>query len=154
MSPTNLKFKIQNSKFTAQRGVSLYIAFMIMTILLGIAFGMNDLLFSQLGILKGMGHSVLAFYATEAGLERALYIDNTVCLEIEVGVSHAPCLNEQFGNIGAFSPGSVNLSNGASYQLKAESPGDPGCLDGFGYNYCVRVEGEYKEAKRAFRVAR
>ena len=140
--------------FQSQKGVSLYIAFMIMTILLGIAFGMNNLLFSQLGILKGMGHSVLAFYATEAGLERALYIDSTVCLEIEVGVGHAPCLSAEFDTIGASSPGSVSLSNGASYQLRAENPGDPGCPDGLGYNYCVRVEGDYKEAKRAFRVAR
>ena len=137
-----------NSKFTAQRGVSLYITFMIMTILMGIAFGMSSLLFSQLGILKGMGHSVLAFYATEAGLERALYIDNTICLEAE---EHAPCLTAEFAGI---PPEQMVLDNGASYQLKAESPGEPGCSDALGYNYCVRVEGSYKQARRAIRIAR
>ena len=137
-----------NSKFTAQRGVALYIAFMIMTILMGIAFGMSSLLFSQLGILKGMGHSIFAFYATEAGLERALFIDNTVCLEAE---EHAPCLTAEFADI---SPEQMVLDNGASYQLKAESPGEPGCSDALGYNYCVRAEGSYKQARRAIRVAR
>ena len=124
---------------------------MIMTILMGIAFGMSSLLFSQLSILKGMGHSIFAFYATEAGLERALYIDNTVCLEEE---SHAPCLAAEFDSIGAVPPGSVHLSNGASYQLKAESPGDSGCPNTLGYNYCVRAEGSYEQARRAVRVAR
>ena len=141
----------QNNMKNKERGVSLYIAFMIMTILLGIAFGMSDLLFSQLIILKGMGHSVFAFYATEAGLERALYINNTVCLEED---DHAPCLIVEFDSIGAASPGGVLLSNGASYQLRAESPGDPGCPDTLGYNYCVRAEVSYQQAKRAVRMAR
>ena len=135
-----------------ERGVSLYIAFMIMTALLGIALGVSSLLFSQISVLKGIGHSVFAFYATEAGLERALYIDNTVCLEEE---DHAPCLATEFSAIGAAPPpASVSLSNGASYQLKAESPGEPGCSDSLGYNYCVRAEGNYEQAQRAVRVAR
>ena len=134
-----------------EQGVSLYIAFMIMTILLGIALGMSSLLFSQLSILKGIGHSILAFYATEAGLERALYIDNTECFEEE---NHASCLATAFDSIGASPPGSVSLSNEASYQLKAESPGDSGCPDTLGYNYCVRAEGSYEQARRAIRVAR
>ncbi|MDA1337707.1 MAG: hypothetical protein O3C23_03040 [bacterium] len=131
-----------------ERGVALYISFMIMTTLLGIALGISSLLFSQLGILKGLGHSVFAFYATEAGLERALYIDNIVCAgEVE----HAPCLAAQFASI---LPQDRVLDNGASYQITAESPGDAGCPDTLGYNYCVKAEGIYEQAKRAVRVAR
>ena len=131
-----------------ERGVSLYISFMIMTTLLGIALGISSLLFSQLGILKGLGHSVFAFYATEAGLERALYIDNVVCAQ---EAEHAPCLAAEFASI---PPGELILDNGASYKLQAESPGDAGCPDTLGYNYCVRAEGMYEQAKRAVRVAR
>jgi len=134
-----------------ERGVSLYIAFMIMTTLLGIALGTSTLLFSQLGVLKGIGHSVFAFYAAEAGLERALYLDNTVCFQEE---NHAPCLAVEFGSIGAVLPGSVSLSNGASYHLTAESPGNSGCPDTLGHNYCVRAEGSYEQARRAIRMAR
>jgi len=137
-----------------QRGVALYITFMVMFALLGVVLGTSTILISQFGVLRGIGYSVLAFYATEAGVERALYIDNTVCLEVE---NHATCLADEFDIIGVSPPGSVLLSNGASYQLKAESPGDPenpGCLDGLGYNYCVRAEGNYKEVQRAVRVAR
>jgi len=136
-----------------QRGVALYITFMVVFALLGIVLGTSTILISQFGVLRGIGYSVLAFYATEAGVERALYIDNTVCLEVE---NHATCLADEFNIIGASPPGSVLLSNGASYQLKAESPGDPGCTDADppGYNFCVRAEGNYKEVQRAVRVAR
>lgn len=131
-----------------EQGISIYIAFMITTILLGIALGTSSLLFSQLGILKGLGHSIFAFYATEAGLERALYIDNTVCQGAE---EHDICLAAEFNNI---PPEDMILGNGASYKLKAERPGDAGCPDTLGYNYCVRAEGSYKQARRAIRVAR
>ncbi|MDP2735385.1 MAG: hypothetical protein Q8P12_04205 [bacterium] len=140
-----------NAPQEQERGVSMYIAFMIMTTLLGIALGVSALLFAQLGILRGMGHSVFAFYATEAGVERALYIDNTFCLEEE---EHAPCLAGEFDAIGASPPGSVSLSNGASYQLVAEDAGEGGCPNLLGYNYCVKVTGSYQEARRAVRVAR
>lgn len=142
--------KIVNWKLkTEEHGVSLYIAFMIMTTLMGIAFGASTLLFSQLGILKGMGRSVFAFYAMDAGVERALYIANTNtqqgCLNDEDPVL---CLQSKLPTELIF------LVNGASYQIKAESPGEAGCPDNLGYNYCVRAEGIYEEARRAVRVAR
>ena len=142
-------FTFQVTGYGSERGVSLYIAFMIMTILLGIAFGMSSLLFSQLGILKGMGHSVFAFYATEAGLERALYLDNTVCLEAE---DHASCLAGEFGSLDIVED--LTLSNGAVFELQAELPGQGGCPDALGYSYCVKATGSYKEARRAVRMAR
>ena len=131
-----------------EHGVSIYIAFMITTILLGIALGMGNLLFAQLGILKGLGHSIFAFYATEAGLEHALYLDNTICPGAE---DHGLCLAAEFDNIPSEE---MILNNGASYKLKAESPGDAGCPDTLGYSHCVRAEGSYKQAKRAIRIAR
>lgn len=138
----------QNSIKNKEQGVSIYIAFMITTILLGIALGMGNLLFAQLGILKGLGHSIFAFYATEAGLEHALYLDNIICLGAE---DHRFCLATEFDNIPSEE---MTLNNGASYELKAERPGDAGCPDTLEYTYCVRSEGSYGQAKRAIRVAR
>lgn len=142
------KFKLQVIHGESERGISLYIAFMIMTTLLGIALGMSSLLFSQLIILKGVGHSVLAYYATEAGLERALYFDNTVCLE---AVDHAVCLADEFGNL---TVGDLTLSNGAIFALQAESPGVGGCPDNLGYSHCVKSTGSFEDAIRAIRFAR
>lgn len=122
-----------------------------MTTLLGISLGVSSLLFSQINILKGIGHSVFAFYATEAGLERALYLDNTECLQV---VEHAPCLTTQFGVIGAAPPGSVTLSNGASYQIIAEAEGVGACPSGLGHSYCVKATGSFEQSRRAVRVAR
>ena len=141
----------QNKQTTKERGVSLYIAFMIMTVLLGIALGANTLLLSQLGFLKGLGHSVFAFYATDAGVERALYLDNTACIE-EEDEDHDECLNDEFDAIGASPPGSVSLSNQAAYQLIAEQGGMGGCPSA--KSYCIKSIGIYQEARRAVRVAR
>ena len=134
--------------FQSQKGVSIYIAFMIMTTLLGIALGVSSLLFSQLGILRGMGHAVLAFYATESGVEHALFLDNTFCAS---EVEHAPCLITEFSNI---PPAELILTNGASYALLAEDAGVGGCPGALGFNYCVKATGSYKEARRAVRIAR
>lgn len=138
----------QNSMKNKEQGVSLYIAFMIMTVLLGIALGVSSLLFSQLGILRGLGHSIFAFYATEAGLEHALYLDNTAC---QGSQEHDVCLAAAFDSIPLED---MVLDNGASYKLTAESPGEAGCPDTLEYTHCVRVEGNYKQAKRAVRIGR
>jgi|TARA_Y100000310_G_C20660862_1_gene804693 hypothetical protein len=134
------------SNFQNQRGISLYIALMVMTILLGIALGTSSILFSQIGVLRGIGYSVFAFYATDAGVERALYIDNSVCATQE---QHAPCLQTEFNNI---PPEELVLNNGASYTLLAENGGESNCPPE--NNYCVRSAGSYQQALRAIRVAR
>ena len=56
-----------------ERGVSLYLALLIMAILLSIGLGMSAILFGQIKIIRGMGDSVVAFYAADTGIERALY---------------------------------------------------------------------------------
>jgi len=138
-----------------QRGVSLYLAFMIMTVLMGISLGMSTLLLSQIGILKGMGHSVLAFYATDTGVDHALYIDiEEECADEDTPQESVECLNEEFDDIEANPPNSKALSNGAAYQLEAEEAGTGACPAGLGFTYCVKATGMYEEARRSVRVAR
>lgn len=57
-----------------QKGVSLYLAVMMMSILLAMALGMATILFSQLKTVRGMGDSVVAFYVADTGMERAMYV--------------------------------------------------------------------------------
>ena len=55
-----------------QKGVSLYLAVVVMTALLAIVFGTSTILSVQFKTIKGMEHSVSALYAADTGIERAL----------------------------------------------------------------------------------
>jgi len=59
----------------SQKGVSLYLALMIMTVLLALALGISAILFGQIKMIRGMGNSVIAFYAADSGIEMILYLD-------------------------------------------------------------------------------
>ena len=61
---------------TSDKGVSLYLALMIMTILLALALGVSTILVSQIKMIREMGNSVIAFYAADTGIERAMYAIN------------------------------------------------------------------------------
>ena len=62
----------------SQKGVSVYLAFMIMTVLLVIGLGINYLVTSEIKVMRNMTNSVTAFYAAETGIEKTLYLDNMV----------------------------------------------------------------------------
>jgi len=64
----------------SQKGVSLYLAIMMMSVFLTIVLGMSAILFHQLKIIRQMGNSVVAFYAADTGIERALYDENNCLL--------------------------------------------------------------------------
>ncbi len=57
----------------SQKGVSIYLAIIIMFILLSIALGVSVIIVSQMKMIRGMGNSVIAFYAADTGIERSLY---------------------------------------------------------------------------------
>ena len=80
----------------SEKGISVYFALLIMVILLSAALGLSTILYKQIRMTKGIGDSVIAFYAADTGMERALKE------EIEV---------------------SGTLENGASYQVQKISPG-------------------------------
>jgi len=56
-----------------QSGISLYLTIIIMTILLAIVLGLTTIFLSQVVMLREMGHSVVALYSAEAGIERVMY---------------------------------------------------------------------------------
>ena len=58
---------------TTNKGISLYLALMIMFILLAIGLGVSLIIVSQMKMIRGMGDSVVALYAADTGIERALY---------------------------------------------------------------------------------
>ncbi len=112
-----------------QRGVSLYLAMMVITILLGIALGISSIFLGQTKILRELGYSVIAFYAADAGIEDVLMNrDNpsAICFEA------SPC----------------PLANGASYYIDIR-PAGVGCPAA---NYCIKSIGQYKETRRAIEI--
>lgn len=135
--------QIENYKLKTERGVSLYMVFMVMTLLLGIGFGMSALLLTQLDTLRGIGYSVLAFYATEAGIDRVLYIDQKNCAG---NPARLACLQVP----GVVPAESQPLGNGASYTMAIEPPGGSCPTD----TYCAKSVGIYQQARRAIRVGR
>ena len=103
-----------------------------MGIIMAVSFSMVGVFVSQLGSLRNIGDSVLAFCAAETGIERALY-----------GLSQGE-LGPQWQE---------TLSNGASFTVVFQNSGADDCPQG-ALNYCLKSVGSYKEVKRGLRVTR
>ena len=56
----------------SQRGVSLFLTIIMLSIILAIVFGLSAILISQIRTIQKMGYSVVAFYAADTGTEKAL----------------------------------------------------------------------------------
>jgi hypothetical protein len=115
-----------------EKGVSIYLALMIMTILLAIVFGLSAISLGQIKTIRGMGNSVAAFYAAETGIERALYTsgcDSTCSL---------------FGDLDL---GNGNISH---YDVSGIAPG----ADCSGSNYCLVSIGSFNQTRRAIQISR
>ena len=63
----------QSNNKTMQRGIALYLALILMFILFSIGLGISTILISQIKVIRGLGQSVVAFYAADTGVERVLY---------------------------------------------------------------------------------
>ena len=121
-----LIFKLKN-----QKGVSLYLAVVIMSILLALSLGISGILYSQLKVSKGMGNSVLAFYAANTGIERAIY-------EIHAEEKDLPY---------SFSS---TTDNGSNYSVQVLlAGGDDECPTSTAKYYCVKSTGTFNQVSRA-----
>jgi hypothetical protein len=69
MKQLTTNYQLQATK----KGVSLYLALIIMFILIAIGLGVSLIIVSQMKMMKGMGDSVVAFYAADTGIENSLY---------------------------------------------------------------------------------
>ena len=116
------------SKNKHQRATTLYLALIIMTIFLAIAFGLSSIFLGQTKMIRTMGYSVVAFYAADAGIEEVLMQRNnpsSICAYL------SPC----------------SLDNGAKYYIVIQ-PGSNCGAD----NYCITSVGTYKETRRAIEI--
>lgn len=110
-----------------QKGTSLYLSLIIMTIILAMALGLSSIFIGQTKTIKQMGNSVIAFYAADTGIEAVLLNRNS-----PVSIPEIP------------------LSNGATYQVFVSAAGTGGCPAE--KNYCVKSIGSYLGTKRAIEI--
>lgn len=125
----------------SQQGVSVLIAILIMTILLSIGLGVSTILLRQTRMIKGMGDSVVAFYAADTGMERVLY-----------GISIASSAPAYEGSIGEASY-TATLCCGENYD-DCPSPSLATSSDCAADYYCTKSVGIFKGIRRAIEVTR
>jgi len=111
------------------KGASLYLTIVIMSVLLAIVLGLSTILVGQIKILRGMENSVIAFYAADSGIEMVL-LDRANPIGLD------GC--------------SGTLDNGAEYNITVEASGSGDCPSGI--NYCIKSTGSYKETSRAIEI--
>src|SRR3989344_52075 len=61
--------------YNKNKGVSLVIAFLVMSILLSTVLSISTILVSESKIISNIGNSVSALYGSESGVEKTLYFD-------------------------------------------------------------------------------
>jgi hypothetical protein len=127
--------KIFKPKFLKQKGTSVFMGILVMTVLLTISLGMTSALVVQIKTIRNVGYSVTAFYAAETGIETALNDPN--CTTTCAGYTDV----------------NLDLDDGskAYYTLSATGPLPPDCL---GSNFCVKSVGTYNGTRRAIQISR
>jgi hypothetical protein len=129
-----------------QKGVSIYIALILTSIILAVGLGMSLLLIGQLKMTQEIGDSTKAFFAADAGIEMVL--------------------GENIDDIIANSNGDysfVSLDGTADYGYKVRVYSSPACLicgtipsdiACTGLYLCYKSKGIYKNITRAIEIKR
>lgn len=108
-----------------RKGSALYFTILLLSMVVGVSFGLNAILISQINVTRGAGNSVLAFYAADSGIEKVLKKRESPTGD------------------------TLTLGNGASYVVTVKSSADSGCDAD---NFCIISRGTYNETTRAIRV--
>jgi len=124
------------NKIKNQKGVSIYLALIIMVIFLAMSFGLTGILLSQKKTIRSMEYSINALGAADSGIEYLLYLDKQCYLP---ACSYIDCKPGCRGLIDGHQEGPTLLKNGAVYSARITK----NC----GLNKVVST-GNYQEAKR------
>ena len=140
----------------SQKGISLYLSVVILSIILAVVLGLTTILISQIKMIREIGHSVVALYAADTGIEQVL----EVVIEYLTGLGPAP---------DADYPETL-LENDASYRVEVVccDSADSDCTFSGGAEtcplglvedstcqatyFCIRSVGTFEETQRAIEV--
>jgi hypothetical protein len=133
--------KSSNVKIT-EKGVSVFLAIIILSVLLAIGLGLSAILVSQIRMIKEIGDSISSFFAADTGAERMLYEDK-MCRQSGCGSLSWSCLDVVNCDDGR-SAGSVSGTVGnASYQANTNNGATS-----------ISSQGIYKGTRRAVKIER
>lgn len=118
----------------SNKGVSIYLAVMTMAILLAIAIGLSAILVIQIKTVKGMGNSVIAFYAADTGIERVIYAARKE--------GYLPTSGEDFCALPSFD--CPLLNNGSTYAIEIIAANG---------SFTIDSRGSYQDTKRAIEIS-
>lgn len=111
-----------------QKGVSVYITVVIMSILLSVSLGLSSIIVGGAKMVMNLGDSVKAFHAADTGVEKALY-----CIKVgPTCVAAQTCANT-----------SNTFSAGYGWTITITGSGD--CLSA---GTSIKSLGTYKTTKR------
>ena len=125
MSPNNQK---------SQRGVALYLAISILSVLTAVLLALVSISVSQIKVIGHLGDSVIAFYAADTGMEKML---------------------KDRGSPNTSYSGYLDLNkngtsdNGDSFYEVTVTPAGANCS---AQNYCAKSIGTYQGIKRAIEI--
>ena len=102
-----------------QKGVAVLLALLVLSGILIIALGVAGLKINRMKLSRNVSDSVVAYYAAEAGIERALFRNRKKLEPLPIP-----------GNW--FNSGDDPLSNGASYNVKVISQSGPVTIKSIG----------------------
>ena len=121
-----------------QKGVSLYLAIVIMSILSVVALGLIVLSISGIKMVKGLENSVMSFYAANTGIERMLMERDTPTTTTDYYSGYLD-LNDN---------GASDPNEDSFYDVTVTMAG----LNCDADNYCVKSIGAYRDTKRVIEV--
>lgn len=135
-----------------QKGLSLYLGIVVLSIILSIVFGLTAILLNQIKMMREMGYSVTAFFAAETGVEKILKI--IIRDEATPSSSYSETLTLNGGGTVSYDATVVCCKSG-NEGCEWGPPGD-GCPVGldeedncYATKYCVRSVGTFRGIKRA-----
>ena len=153
-------FAIMNN----QKGVSLIITFLIMTIMLAIVLSISTILFNKIKIISNLGSSASSFNAAFSGVEKTLYFDKK---QVPVGSRRGfcnicnSCAPSDCNNCIAtpLSPNGCNVKNCRNCEITYNSTFDdriykidakvtPNALSPNLSDFYINSQGFYKNTKR------
>jgi hypothetical protein len=84
----SLRLPTGQAKIKGQKGVSVYIAFLVACLVLAMALGISAILFSQIKMTGEIGDSVISLSTADSGIEKTFFYDRKV---IPVGGKRGLC---------------------------------------------------------------
>jgi hypothetical protein len=131
-------FSISASK--NEKGVSMLLAVLILSILLAIALGISHFITEQTKMMREIGYSVKSFYAADSGIEKVLLTNSLSPGSVNGSTYTITC--------GCCDP-TVNPDICPSPDCLAGCDVDPNCR---APNYCLKSIGDYQGFRRAIQV--